>query len=100
MLTNLRYIRRVNAIGKDHRKIVKSISRVLVTEKEENGKMTKTEYLYYQGDFRTTNHKGVEYQAGFTIGKYTKSRIVPNSNMTYDRTTGESIGTILCNCGI
>ena len=90
--TNLRYIRRVNAVGKEHKKIVKSISSVLVTERNEKGRPVKKEYLYYTEDLRTTNHKGIEYQAGFTIGKYTKPRIVPNGNITYYRKTGEPIG--------
>ena len=89
--TNFRYIRRFNAVGKEHKKIVKSVSRVLVTERDEKGRPVKKEYLYYTRDFRTTNHKGIEYQEGLTIGKYTKPRIVPNGNITFDPKTGEPI---------
>jgi hypothetical protein len=91
--TNLRYIRRVNAIGKEHRKIIKTISRPLVTQRDDKGKFTKNEVLWYTGDFRVANHKGIEYGAHFEIGKYQKPKIVPNSNLTYNPKTGEPLGS-------
>jgi hypothetical protein len=90
--TNLRYIRRVNAIGQEHRKIIKTISRALVTQRDDKGKFTKKEVLWYTGDFKATNHRGIEYGAGFEIGKYSRPKIVPNSNLTYNQKTGEPIG--------
>jgi hypothetical protein len=39
--TNLKYIRRVNAVGKEHRKIINTISRAIVTVRDEKGKPTK-----------------------------------------------------------
>jgi hypothetical protein len=44
------------------------------------------------GEFRAINHRGIEYGAGFEIGKFQKPKIVPNSNLTYNQKTGEPIG--------
>lgn len=90
--TNLLYIRRVNAIGIEHEKLVETINRALVTQKDEKGKPTKKEVLWYTGSFKTTNHKGVEYKAGFEIGRFKKPRIVHNGNIMYDPKTGDPIG--------
>jgi len=90
--TNLRYIRRVNAIGKEYEKIIETISRALITQRDEKGKPTKKEVLWYTGSFKTTNHKGVGFSAGFEIGRHTKPRIVHNGNITYNPKTGKPIG--------
>lgn len=87
----LRHIRRVNAIGKDHKKIVTGIARQLVAVKDEKGKPTKKEFLYYWGSFQVTDHRGQEYGAEFEIGKYQKPRIVANSNQKYSPETGQPL---------
>jgi hypothetical protein len=90
--TSLRYIRRVNAIGKEHRKIIRNMSRALVTVRDDKGKFTKKEVLWYSGDFRAANHRGLEYGASFEIGKYSRPKIVPNGNLIYNPKTGEPLG--------
>jgi deoxyribose-phosphate aldolase len=45
--TNLRYIRRVDALGKEHMKIIRNMIRQLVTVKDEKGRLVKKEYLTY-----------------------------------------------------
>lgn len=52
---SLKYIRRVNAIGKEHEKIIETINRALVTQRDEKGKPTKKEVLWYTGSFKTTS---------------------------------------------
>lgn len=89
---SLRHFRRNIAITKDHKKIITTMSRQLVTVKDEKGRSTKKEYLTYQGYYRGTTFKGEEYDANFEIGKYYRPKIVHNGNIRYDSKTGEPIG--------
>ena len=90
--SSLRRFRRNIAITKNHKKIVTTMSRQLVTVKDEKGRPSKKEYLIYQGYYSGITHKGEEYHADFEIGRYKQPRIVHNSNLTYDPRTGEPIG--------
>jgi hypothetical protein len=85
--------RRNIAITKDHKKIVKTMARQLVTTKDEKGRPTKKEYLTYQGYYSGLTYKGEEYQANFEIGKYQRPKIVHNSDIRYDPKTGDPIGS-------
>ena len=91
--SQLRLFRRNVSITRDHKKIVNTISRTLVTQKDENGKPTKREVLWYTGYYSGITHKGEEYHADFEIGRYWKPRIVKNGNITYNQRTGDPIGT-------
>ena len=90
--STLRLFRRNIAITKDHKKIITTMSRQLVTTKDDKGKTTRKEYLTYSGYYRGTTHKGEEYHANFEIGRYQKPKIVHNGNITYDPKTGDPIG--------
>lgn len=48
--------------------------------------------MWYTGDFRAANHRGIGYGAGFEIGKYDKPKIVPNGKLTFNPKTGEPEG--------
>ena len=72
--TNLRYIRRLNAVGKEHRKIIKTISRALVTVRDEKGKSIRKEVLWYTGDFKATNHRGIEYGQVLKLASFRSQR--------------------------
>ena len=89
----LRRFRRNIAITKDHKKIVTTMSRALVTTKDEKGRPTKKEYVTYQGHYAGTTHKGEEYHANCEIGKYQRPKIVHNGNIRYDPKTGDPIGS-------
>jgi hypothetical protein len=89
--TNLRYIRRVNAVGKEPKKIIRNMSRQLVTTRDEKGRFVKREMLTNAGEFRATDHRGQEHGAEFEIGKYQKPRIVANSNQRYSPETGQPL---------
>jgi hypothetical protein len=89
---SLRHFRRNIAITQNHRKVVTSLHRSLVSERDDKGRPTKKEYLTYLGYYSGTTHKGEEYHANFLIGKYEKPKIVPNGNLTYDPKTGEPKG--------
>ena len=88
---SLQRFRRNIAITKDHKKIITTMSRQLVTLKD-NGKPVKKEYLTYSGYYSGTTYKGEVYDAEFEIGKFKRPKIVLNSNITYDPKTGEPIG--------
>jgi hypothetical protein len=88
----VRRFRRNIAITKDHKRIVTHMTRQLVSERVQNGKPTKKEYLTYSGYYSGITHKGEEYHANFEIGKYQKPKIIPSSNLTYNSRTGEPIG--------
>jgi hypothetical protein len=90
--SSLRRFRRNIAITKDHKKIVKNMSRQLVTQRDDKGKPTKKEYLTYSGYYSGITHKGAEYHANFEIGKYQRPKIVHNGNIRYDPKTGSPIG--------
>jgi hypothetical protein len=89
---SLRHFRRNIAITQNHRKVVTSIHRQLVSERDDKGRPTKKEYIFYKGYYSGTTHKGEEYHANYEIGKYEKPKIVPNSNIRYNPKTGEPIG--------
>ncbi len=89
---SLRRFRRNIAITKDHKKIITTISRQLVTLKDDKGRPLKKEYLTYSGYYSGTTYKGEVYDAEFEIGKFKRPKIVLNSNITYDPKTGEPIG--------
>jgi len=91
--SSLRLFRRNVAITKDHKKIITTMSRQLVTVKDEKGRPSKKEYLTYQGYYSGITHKGEEYHANFEIGRYKKPRIVHNGNITYDQRSGDPIGS-------
>jgi hypothetical protein len=88
---SLRRFRRNIAVTKDHKKIIRNMSRQLVTTKDEKGKNTRKEYLTYSGYYSGITHKGEEYHADFEIGKYHRPKIVHNSNIRYDPKTGDPI---------
>lgn len=90
--SSLRLFRRNLAITKDHKKIVKTMSRQLVTTKDEKGRSTRKEYLTYQGYYSGVTHRGEQHQANFEIGKYQRPKIIPNSGIRYDPKTGDLIG--------
>ena len=90
---SLKRFRRNIAITKDHKKIVKTMARQLVTTKDDKGRPTKKEYLTYQGYYSGTTHKGEVYDANFEIGKYQRPKIVHNGNSRYDPKTGDPIGS-------
>ena len=90
---SLQRFRRNIAITRDHKKIVKTMARQLVTTKDEKGRPTRKEYLTYQGYYSGLTHKREEYQANFEIGKYKRPKIVPNSDIRYDPRTGDPIGS-------
>ena len=90
--STLRRFRRNIAITKDHKKIITTMSRQLVTQKDEKGKPTKKEYLTYQGYYSGLTHKGEEYHANFEIGKFNRPRIIHNGDIRYDPKTGDPIG--------
>ena len=90
--SQLRRFRRNIAITKDHKKIITNMSRQLVTVKDEKCRLTKKEYLTYQGYYSGKTYKGEEYQANFEIGKYMKPKIVHNGSIPYDPKTGDPIG--------
>jgi len=89
---SLRRFRRNIAITKDHKKIITTMIRQLVTTKDEKGRSTKKEFLTYAGYYSGITYRGEESHADFEIGRYEKPRIVPNSNLTYDVKTGKPIG--------
>lgn len=68
------------------------MSRQVVSVKDEKGKPTRKEVLCYSREFRAANHRGIEYGAGFEIGRFQRPKIVPNGNLTYNPKTGEPIG--------
>ncbi|HSA73331.1 MAG TPA: hypothetical protein VLD84_05185 [Nitrososphaeraceae archaeon] len=86
--SSLRLFRRNIAITKNHKKIITTMSRQLVTIKDDRGKPRKVEYLTYQGYYAGTTHKGQEFHSNFEIGKYKRPKIVPNDNIRYDPKTG------------
>jgi hypothetical protein len=90
---SLRRFRRNIAITKNHKKIVTTMSRQLVTVKDEKGRPSKKEYLIYQGYYSGITHKGEEYHADFEIGTYKQPRIVHNGNIRYDPKSGDPIGS-------
>ena len=90
--SSLRRFRRNIAVTKDHKKIITTLTRQLVSVKDEKGRPTKKEYLTYQGYYSGITHKGQEHHADFEIGRYKKPRIVHNLNLRYDPKTGEPIG--------
>ena len=90
--SSLRLFRRNISITKNHVKIVKTISRALVTVRDEKNKPVKKEYLWYTGYYSGITHKNEEYHANFEIGRYAKPRIVPNGRITYYQRTGDPIG--------
>ena len=47
--SSLRHFRRNLAITKDHKKIITTMSRQLVTTKDDKGRSIKKEFLVYQG---------------------------------------------------
>ena len=75
--SSLRQIRRLNAIGKEFKKVVKTINRALITEREK-GKPVRKEYLWYTGEFQTVSHKGEPFSTWFEVGRYQRPKIVPN----------------------
>ena len=89
---SLRHFRRNIAITQNHKKVVTSMHRQLVSERNDKGRPTKKEYLTYKGHYTGTTHKGEEYQANFEIGRYEKPKIAHNSNLRYDPKTGDPIG--------
>ena len=89
---SLRRFRRNIAITKNHKKIVTSIHRQLVNERDEKGRPVKKEYITYQGYYRGETFKGEIFDANFEIGKYYRPKIVHNGNIRYDSKTGEPIG--------
>ena len=89
--SSLRQIRRLNAIGKEFKKVVKTINRALITEREK-GKPVRKEYLWYTGEFQTVSHKGEPFSTWFEVGRYQRPKIVPNGRQTYDQRTGEPKG--------
>jgi hypothetical protein len=76
--SSLRLFRRNIAITKDHKKIVKTMSRQLVTQKDEKGKPTRKEMITYTGYYSGLTHKGEEYHADYEIGKHKRPKIVHN----------------------
>jgi len=90
--SSLRRFRRNLAITQDHKKIIRNMSRQLVTQKDDKGKPTRKEYLTYSGYYSGTTHKGEEFHASFEIGKYKRPKIVHNSGIRYDPKTGDPIG--------
>lgn len=90
--SQLRYFRRNIAITQNHKKIVKSIHRKLVSTRDDKGRPTKKEYITYLGYYSGTTHKGEEYHANFEIGRYEIPKIISNPNLTYNQRTGEPIG--------
>jgi hypothetical protein len=89
----LRRFRRNLAITSNHKQVVESMARRLVTVRDEKTKRpTKKEYLTYQGYYSGITHRGEEHHADFEIGKYDRPKIVHNSNLRYDPKTGEPIG--------
>lgn len=89
---SLRRFRRNIAITKNHKKIVASIHRQLVNERDQNGRPVKKEYITYQGYYRGETFKGEIFDANFEIGRYYRPKIVHNGNIRYDSKTGEPIG--------
>ncbi|MGV8107650.1 MAG: hypothetical protein ACP5OH_07760 [Nitrososphaerota archaeon] len=85
--SSLRRFRRNIAITKDHKKIVTTMSRQLVTTKDDKGKPTRKEFLTYQGYYAGITHEGEEYHANYEIGKYQRPKIVHNGNIKYDPKT-------------
>jgi hypothetical protein len=88
----LRRFRRNIAITKNHKKIVTTMTRQLVSVKDDKNHTVKKEYLTYQGYYSGKTHRGEQHNADFEIGRYDKPKIVPNSNLTYNPKTGEPIG--------
>src|SRR5574342_1069101 len=72
--SSLRLFRRNIAITKNHKKIITTMSRQLVTIKDDRGKPRKVEYLTYQGYYAGTTHRGQEFNSNFEIGKYKRIR--------------------------
>lgn len=89
--SSLRHFRRNIAIARDHKKIITTMSRALVTDKDPNGPI-KREVLWYSGYYRGTTHKGEPFDANFEIGKFWRPRIVKNGQITYNQRTGDPIG--------
>jgi hypothetical protein len=69
--TNLKYIRRVNAVGKEHRKIINTISRTIVTVRDEKGKPTKKHIEKWDKQGMRTIH-GRHYRPGDTEDRLKK----------------------------
>lgn len=89
---SLRRFRRNIAITKNHKKIITSIHRQLVNERDEKGRPVKKEYITYQGYYRGESFNGEVFDAYFEIGKYYRPKIVHNGNIRYDSKTGAPIG--------
>lgn len=91
--SGLRRFRRNISITQNHKKIVTSMARQLISERDEKtGRPIKKEYLTYRGYYNGTTRKGEQYHADFEIGKYDKPRIVHNSGVRYDPKTGDPTG--------
>ena len=88
----LKRFRRNIAVTKNHKKIITTMTRQLVSVKDDKGRSIKKEYLTYQGYYSGITHKGGEHHADFTIGMYEKPRIIINPNIRYDPKTGDTIG--------
>lgn len=88
----LENLKRLFVIGKDkHHTTVKNISRQNVHSVDKNGKQIVTEYITYGGEFRVTNHRGIEYGMEFVIGRHDCPKVVGNPNQTYDPKTSEAL---------
>ena len=88
----LRRFRRNIAITKNHKKIVTTMTRQLVSVKDDKGRKIMKEFLTYQGYYLGATHKGEEFNADFEIGRYNKPKIITNPNIRYDPKTGDPIG--------
>ncbi len=89
---SLKQFRRNVSITKDHKRIITTIARQLVTLKDEKNKPTKKEFLTFAGYYRGRTHKGEEYDANFQVGKYQRPKILSNPSLTYDQRTGAPKG--------
>lgn len=84
--TNLKYIRRVNAVGKEHREIINTISGTIVTVRDEKGKPTKKHIEKWDKQGTRTIHGGRHYRPGGTEDRMAKIVTIDgNTTSTYQR---------------
>ena len=91
--SQLRNFRRVMARSKgEPKRLVLSMHRQLVSERDEKGKSVKKEYLTWNGYYEVFDYGGAPYHANLEVGKYQRPKVAANSSRKYDQDTGEPIG--------